>query len=215
MRGIMYFCRFICPLYFLSLYLCHRIFAVVFRLLWSGLEVDDLAAFLSSAMSFTFICFLFLICNPFSVLKVAQARYNIPLLIVMDHNLKDDGFCESGVNEDIPLRNKNNEGEKSNKCNQCEYAPSKKSSFRSHLKIHSGDKSNKCNQCDYACSQAGTLRRHLKTHSGEKPNKCNQCNYASSYAHHLKTHLKTHKGEKSNKCKQCDFASSPLLRQVI
>ena len=100
MRGIMYFCCFICPLYFLSLYLCHRIFAVVFRLLWSGLEVDDLAAFLSSAMSFTFICFLFLICNPFSVLKVAQARDNIPLLIVMDHNLRDDGFCESGVNEE-------------------------------------------------------------------------------------------------------------------
>ena len=76
------------------------------------LEVDDLTGFLSSAMTFTFICFLFLICNPFSVLKVAPARDNIPQLIVMDHNLKDDGFCESGVNEDIPLRNENNEGGK-------------------------------------------------------------------------------------------------------
>jgi uncharacterized Zn-finger protein len=42
------------------------------------------------------------------------------------------------------------------------------------LKTHSGEKSNKCNQCDYASSQAGVLRRHLKTHSGEKPNKCNK-----------------------------------------
>ena len=39
----------------------------------------------------------------------------------------------------------------------------------------SGEKSNKCNQCDYASSWAGNLRTHLKMHSGEKPNKCNQC----------------------------------------
>merc|ERR1712083_1181739 len=38
---------------------------------------------------------------------------------------------------------------------------------------HSGEKSNKCNQCEYASSQAGHLREHSKTHSGVKPNKCN------------------------------------------
>ena len=48
-------------------------------------------------------------------------------------------------------------------------------------KIHSGEKTNKCNQCNYASSQAGTLRVHLQTHSGEKPNKCSQCDYAPSY----------------------------------
>ena len=32
----------------------------------------------------------------------------------------------------------------------------------------SGEKSNKCNQCDYASSWAGNLRTHLKMHSGEK-----------------------------------------------
>ena len=35
-----------------------------------------------------------------------------------------------------------------------------------HLKTHSGEKSNKCNQCDFACKGAESLRRHLKTHSG-------------------------------------------------
>ena len=30
------------------------------------------------------------------------------------------------------------------------------------------EKSNKCNQCDYASSQAGNLRRHLKTHREER-----------------------------------------------
>ena len=62
------------------------------------------------------------------------------------------------------------------------------------------EKSNKCNQCDFASSYASTLKTHLKTHSGEKTNKCNQCDYASSNASALKTHLKTHNGEKPNKC---------------
>ena len=57
---------------------------------------------------------------------------------------------------------------------------------------HTDEKSNKCNQCDYATSRAGDLRRHLKTHSGEKPNKCNQCDFASSHASDLRRHLKTH-----------------------
>ena len=69
-----------------------------------------------------------------------------------------------------------------------------------HMKMHSGEKTNKCNQCDYASSEAGNLRKHLKTHSGEKSNKCNQCDFASSQATPLKTHLKTHSGEKTNKC---------------
>ena len=28
------------------------------------------------------------------------------------------------------------------------------------------DKSNKCNQCEYASTQASSMRRHLRTHSG-------------------------------------------------
>ena len=58
------------------------------------------------------------------------------------------------------------------------------------------EKSNKCNQCDFASSYASHLRRHLKTHSGEKPNKCNQCDYASGYTSALRRHLKTHIGKK-------------------
>ena len=77
-----------------------------------------------------------------------------------------------------------------------------------NLKMHSGEKSNKCNQCDYASSQERNLRTHLKTHSGEKLNKCSQCDYASSRSDVLRTHLKAHNREKSNKCNQCDFAFS-------
>jgi KRAB domain-containing zinc finger protein len=66
----------------------------------------------------------------------------------------------------------------------------------------SGEKSIKCNQCDYAFSHIGNLRTHLKTHSGEKSIKCYQCDYAFSHAGNLRTHLKMHSEEKSNKCNQ-------------
>ena len=105
----------------------------------------------------------------------------MPCVVVMDKNRLSD---ERGVNVDNPLRNTKKEGEKTYKCNQCDYAYSTKSSLRRHLKTHSGEKPNKCNQCNYASSQAGTLRAHLKTHSGEKLNK--------------QRHLKTHGGEKQN-----------------
>ena len=67
------------------------------------------------------------------------------------------------------------------------------------FKTHFGDKSNQCNQCEYATSRAGDLRKHLKIHSGEKSNKCNQCDYASSRTGDLRKHSKIHSGEKSNK----------------
>ena len=64
--------------------------------------------------------------------------------------------------------------------------------------MHSGEKSNKCNQCDYASSYAHYLRTHLKMHSGEKSNKCNQCDYVSFEASNLRRHLEMHCGEKFN-----------------
>ena len=82
-------------------------------------------------------------------------------------------------------------GEKSNKCNQCDFVSSYASTLRTHLKIHRGEKSRKCSQCDFASSYASVLRTHLKTHSGEKSNKCNQCDYASSETSNLRRHLKT------------------------
>ena len=63
---------------------------------------------------------------------------------------------------------------------------------------HTDEKSNKCNQSNYASSQAGNLRTDLKIHRGEKSNKCNQCDYASSQATHLRRHMKKHTEEKSN-----------------
>ena len=80
----------------------------------------------------------------------------------MDQDLIDDNFCESGVNEDVPLRNKNHGGEKSNKCNLCNYASSHTGHLRKHLKKHSGEKSNKCNNCDFASSYVSGLRKHLE-----------------------------------------------------
>ena len=90
---------------------------------------------------------------------------------------------------------------------------------------HSREKSNICNQCEYAYLLACHLRRHLKTYGGKsqtnainvtlhqlgqtvwghiwkytKSNKCNQCNFVPYQAGSLRKHLKTHSGEKFNRC---------------
>ena len=62
----------------------------------------------------------------------------------MGKDFIDDDFCESGANEDVPFRNTSNEGGKSNKCIQCDYASSHAGHLKTHLKMHSGEKSNKC-----------------------------------------------------------------------
>ena len=100
---------------------------------------------------------------------------------------------------------------------------SKAGDLRRNLKTHIGERSYKCNKCDFASTKAGDFRRHLKTHSGEKSSKCNllrqgprliwvgepdKTNFASSHAGNLRIYFKTHSGEKSSKCTQCNFAST-------
>ena len=54
--------------------------------------------------------------------------------MMMDKDLIDDDFSESGVNVDVPLRNTNNDREKSKKCNQCNFASLYAGNLRKHLK---------------------------------------------------------------------------------
>ena len=97
-------------------------------------------------------------------------------------------------------------GEKSNKCNQCDFASYETANLMKHLTTHSGEKSCKCNQCDFACSDPSSLSRHLGTHTVEKPNKCNKCDNAFARASDLREHMKIHSGEKTNKCNHCNYA---------
>ena len=87
-------------------------------------------------------------------------------------------------------RKTSDNGIKSHKCYQCDYAFSQAGNLRKHLKTHTGEKSNKCSQCDFASFEAGDLRRHMITHSGEKLSKCDLCDFAG----HMRRHSKTHKG---------------------
>jgi KRAB domain-containing zinc finger protein len=53
-------------------------------------------------------------------------------------------------------------------CNQCNNSTVRKYSLKRHLKTHIGEKSNKCNQCDFASVEAGVSRGQLKTPSEKK-----------------------------------------------
>ena len=85
-------------------------------------------------------------------------------LVVMEQNLENDNSLQKNFNERVV----NEHREKSNKCNQCDFASSRADTLRVHLKMHSGEKSNKCNKCDYASYDPSNLRKHLKRHDGGK-----------------------------------------------
>ena len=76
------------------------------------------------------------------------------------------------------------------------------------MRKYSGEKSTKCNQCEYGSSKKGSLKAHLKVHGGEPSNKFKRCEYAPLHAYNLRVNLKTHKREYLYKCKHCDFALS-------
>ena len=54
------------------------------------------------------------------------------------------------------------------------------------MKKKSGEKSNKCNQYEFASSRADNLRTHSKTHTEEKSNKCSQ--YDNKLLGHISLH---------------------------
>ena len=138
-------------------------------------------------------------------------RQHFIYMLMMDQSLGRHKSSKIKPNEKIPVRGKNN-GNRSHKCNHCDFASSWASTYRNHLKMHSGEKPNKCNQCNYASIHAGSLRVHLKAHSGEKSNKCNQCYFASSYKSALMKHLKTHLREKWNQWDEIDYMSNYSIR---
>ena len=100
---------------------------------------------------------------------------------------------------------KTHNGEKSNNCNQCDYASSQAGNLRSHTKTHNGEKSNTCNQCDFASSQASSLKKTFENTQWKKSNKFNQCGYESLQVSTFRKHLKTDTGEKCIKCSQSNF----------
>ena len=61
-------------------------------------------------------------------------------LLMMDQNLVGDGLRENAAVNIMPPVKKTNNGEKPNKCNQCEFASSYAGNLRTHFKIHSGEK---------------------------------------------------------------------------
>ena len=89
------------------------------------------------------------------------------LVLVMDKSLEQQDSNECPGDVEVRIIEKENK-EKPHKCNQCDYASSRATHLRTHLKTHSGEKPNKCNQCDYASSEARNLRRHMKIHCTEK-----------------------------------------------
>ena len=84
----------------------------------------------------------------------------------MGETLENNDLSVDPIN--VEETKKSNNGVKSHKCNQCEFACFWASDLKIHSKIHSEEKSNKCNLCDFICTDMSSLRAHMKRHSGEK-----------------------------------------------
>ena len=58
---------------------------------------------------------------------------------------------------------------------KCTAMSERKTGNNKDLKSPKGEKSHKCNNCNFATSLAGNLRTHMRRHNSEKLFKCDQC----------------------------------------
>ena len=75
----------------------------------------------------------------------------------MDQDLNNDSLRENDTSIKVSIK----ETKKGNQIEESSLA-NVKAKLR---ETNNREKSNKCNQCEYASSEAGNLRRHLKTHT--------------------------------------------------
>ena len=121
----------------------YQIFPIPIPRLFSGTK------FFRYRYFFRYQIFLIPIPRLFSGIKFFRYQSFFPVPIFSD--------TDTTKKRKFPVPVRHTLGEKSNKCNQCDYASSEAGHLRRHLKTHSREKSYK----------AGNLRRHSKTHSGE------------------------------------------------
>ena len=88
------------------------------------------------------------------------------------------------------------------------YASSQADVVRSHVIAHSGEKSQKCNKCEYLDSHANTLKVHMKIHPGENDVKCNICPSMLHEEYTVKRKSFEVKSHKCNQCKYISHKSS-------
>ena len=75
------------------------------------------------------------------------------------------------------------------------------------LKTHNGEKSNKCDQCEFTSFQTDNLWRHLKKAQLKKSNKCNQYNFVSIQANNLRRHFKNAQWRKIKQVRPMQLSS--------
>ena len=90
--------------------------------------------------------------------------------------------------------------------------------MRSYVITQSGEKSQKCNKCDYLVSHSNTLKVHMKITMERKTSNITFFRAGCMKKYTAKRNsfmVKSHKGsQKSYKCSQCEFATSEATNLI-
>ncbi|KAL3275959.1 hypothetical protein HHI36_020692 [Cryptolaemus montrouzieri] len=101
-------------------------------------------------------------------------------------------------------------GEKSYRCDLCEYAAYHKRNLELHIyKIHLETKIFSCEQCDYKTNYTNHLRNHINSSHLQIKHQCHLCSYSSKWKTTLKSHISSvHTEGEIYTCDHCNYSTN-------
>ncbi|XP_035686847.1 zinc finger protein 513-like [Branchiostoma floridae] len=76
---------------------------------------------------------------------------------------------------------------------------------------HSGERPHRCRECEFATSKMSALKRHVRTEHAAGKRKltekhcCPHCEYDGA---NMKLHVRTHAGGRPHQCPHCEYSAS-------
>ena len=143
--------------------------------------------------------------------EAQESKKVIPISVIdVQEQSNNTNLTEIQQDQDKP-NNKSveNVGERSLKCDECDYVSIRISHFEQHIKeVHDKIKDHICEICGYATSRKNNLKQHKRSFHKmeEKGFKCNHCHYATYRMCDLRRHMSVHNRTRPREVR-CEYCS--------
>lgn len=124
------------------------------------------------------------------------------------------------VEEDDQVTHKEQNVQKTYKCDVCDYTSATYVGVRNHRRIHNSDKPYRCCSCDFATTNMNSLKSHMRRHPQEhqavqllEQYRCSLCGYVCSHPPSLKSHMWKHAGDQNYNYEQVNKAINEAISQ--